>query len=399
LDVFLDALKTTGNPVGNKMVRDSNLDPIMRDGKNVTSTQLIARFFESNESLKTFQRVIKFVETYVPYFMSGHFVPDRSDLDNDDMLNKNISVYKTFKKFILDFITASKLLNEVINAIGSGYSVSPDMNRNWGNAIYGALPLLEAVETSVSIHESYPTLILSKGHEKKTMKVENYRRMAKGTAEIGNLILSVKSINQKLATKMGVAISTPKYPSKIKVDSNLQVPLFIILHNLIINAIKFSKLNKRGSNAFVKIEVDEDEKDGSTNIVVTDNGIGIKNIDLAAKGERERPDMASGLGEGLKTVYELARKNGITVGYKVPIIGGSKFTIHIKVPVDKPASHQDDDMEMFHSTPINPFVTDRSAQTSLKATFVASGWMISGISLFNPFPATSPLLLNFIPIQ
>lgn len=109
----------------------------------------------------------------------------------------------------------------------------------------------------------------------------------------------------------------------INVDESLIIRVFI---NLISNAIKYSNSN---SNSYIKISCTEDES--TTNIMVEDNGIGIKeeNIDkIWDKFYQENSARDNeGLGLGLSIVKWIILKHGATIKVDSKKDKGTKFTI------------------------------------------------------------------------
>lgn len=121
-------------------------------------------------------------------------------------------------------------------------------------------------------------------------------------------------------------------------DVSADVPLFMgdwdklrrIFVNLVSNAIKFTK---RGGQ--VKMEVSYDFRAGDIVVAVSDNGIGIKEEDLAKIFDRFTQVGSSvkkrqnGSGLGLFVVRDLVRVHGGTIEVKSEYQKGSVFTVKI----------------------------------------------------------------------
>jgi len=98
------------------------------------------------------------------------------------------------------------------------------------------------------------------------------------------------------ATIEGVRVSI-EVPADAGRVSNRKMEMFlsIVIAELVDNAMKYRDPAKIG-NQFVRIYL------RSGNIVVEDNGVGIKNVFGVFRGYRERPDLAQGRGFGLNHV-------------------------------------------------------------------------------------------------
>ena len=132
-----------------------------------------------------------------------------------------------------------------------------------------------------------------------------------------------------LAKKRGIAILF---------DVSADVPLFMgdwdklrrIFVNLVSNAIKFTKRGGR-----VKMEVSYDSCAGDVVVAVSDNGIGIKEEDLAKIFDRFTQAGSSvkkrqnGSGLGLFVVRDLVRVHGGAIEVKSEYQKGSVFTVKI----------------------------------------------------------------------
>ena len=91
-----------------------------------------------------------------------------------------------------------------------------------------------------------------------------------------------------------VSIEVPAGAGRIS-NRGMEMFLSIVITELVDNAMKYRDPAKIG-NQFIRIYL----KNG--NIIVEDNGVGIKNVPGAFRGYRERPDLAQGRGFGLNHV-------------------------------------------------------------------------------------------------
>ena len=125
-------------------------------------------------------------------------------------------------------------------------------------------------------------------------------------------IKSAAKVQSLYSRDMDVVVNISKSIPKIEnIPSEMKHFIFRAVNELVLNAIKYSDRSKDKRN--IDIGVIEHD-DGLIDIVVSDNGVGIKNTQsVLTYGARERPDLADGTGTGLSAIFDLANKMDVTL--------------------------------------------------------------------------------------
>jgi two-component system, OmpR family, phosphate regulon sensor histidine kinase PhoR len=152
-----------------------------------------------------------------------------------------------------------------------------------------------------------------------------------GTVDLSTFLAEiVRDWEKKLTSKkLSIVVDVPSESSRICVD---RTRLQEALYNLLDNAVKYS--SKRG-----EIRLSARQRDGETELIVSDQGIGISKEDLPRIFERfyradkaRSPDKVRGTGLGLAIVKHIAQLHGGRVEAESEL--GKGTTIRVLLPMN-----------------------------------------------------------------
>ncbi|URZ04761.1 sensor histidine kinase [Clostridium felsineum] len=143
--------------------------------------------------------------------------------------------------------------------------------------------------------------------------------------DINKLVKESIKNHSKLFIRKHIKLSL-KVDDDFKVDTDKKWLLFI-LNQVIVNALKYT-----GNNGNIEIKSFEDDKEKI--VIISDNGIGIKEEDLnkvfnkSFTGFNGRKENSNATGMGLYLSYKLARKLGHNITIKSRYTKGTEVFIH-----------------------------------------------------------------------
>jgi len=149
------------------------------------------------------------------------------------------------------------------------------------------------------------------------------------SSDISKLKYNIKNateIQSLFAQEMNVEVRVSKeIPELHGMPKEMKFFIFRAVGELVLNAIKYADSNKDEKVVAVKTEL---HGDGILDIIVEDNGVGIRNTSqVLAPGFREQPNMADGTGTGLSTIFDLANRVGVTLAIESTPGEGSKISL------------------------------------------------------------------------
>ncbi len=252
------------------------------------------------------------------------------DRGDNESFEKNLSE-------ATELINDIKAVNRAYNLLGKNlHALIDDARKNTsfanpadsrrlgllGQSLMYARGLGHDINNTLAVPLALTELIKSPESRAKFFRmIENY--------DISKLKYNIKNaveIQSLFAHEMSVELHMSKeIPELSNIPKEMKTFIFRAVGELVLNAIKYADSNKDAKRVDIRAELHED---GLLDIIVEDNGVGIRNTkQVLVYGFREEPRMADGTGTGLSTIFDLANSVGVTLAIESSPGEGSKFSL------------------------------------------------------------------------
>ncbi len=177
------------------------------------------------------------------------------------------------------------------------------------------------------LHASVDIRKLSEGGSSESTEIVESLMQPFDASSVVSIIDMIVRMAGKDADGAGVSLKRSRLDD-VTVPYDYRAPFFRIVHELVRNAIKYHDDKKK--DRFVRVESRLEK--GELIVGVTDNGVGIKDIEEVFKWSyRERPELAMGTGVGLTNVEKLAKAYGWRMEMKSQVGEGTEARLHMRV--------------------------------------------------------------------